>query len=97
MKKAEAWSLSHVPNEKVNYSSMERKLYALIPKDGTPINTLKLMKKYYGNDVPFNGRIIVTGMMRSLIAKVERNKEPFVITKSARNGPNPIEFQVKRR
>lgn len=79
----------------MKYSDREKSILALLPKGGKRINTVELMKKKYGKNVPFHGRIIIIGTLRSLMRKVVYNKEPFRIKKSERRGPHPIEFWIE--
>jgi hypothetical protein len=80
----------------VNYSPSEKRLLDLIPRDGKRITTEELTKKRYaGESVPFNARMIVLGALTNLIRKVEYNREDFKIVKGIRKGPAPIEVWVE--
>jgi hypothetical protein len=71
-------------------------LLDLIPRDGQKITTEELTKKRYaGETVPFNARMIVLGALTNLIRKVDYNREDFRIVKGIRKGPAPIEVWVE--
>ena len=80
----------------ISYSWSERRLFEFLPKDGRPITTKDLAKRYYASlgPPPFHGRKIILGIVDSLRAKVEHNKEGFTIAKSPRRGPSPIEVSI---
>jgi hypothetical protein len=90
---------SELNNGGTPYSVRERNVFKLLPKDGKRISTEQLAKKYYkrnhGSQMHANANII--GIMRSLIRKIEVNKAPVRIMKSARAGPYPVEFWLEKR
>ena len=91
------WSLK---DDGIRYSKKERKLFSLLPQDGSRVDTHKLLKglaRKANGIVPFHARTSLVGAMRSLIEKVDLNKEKFKVCKSERSGPNPSEFWVERR
>lgn len=77
---------------KLRYSPMERRLLKLLAK-GKGLTSEDLVEGVYDGDAPFAARHSVNSVMRSLIRKVEHNKEDFIITKTAPNGPYPTEFK----
>ena len=80
------------------YSKRERSVFKLLPKDGKRISTKQLAAKFYGHDdLHQNANVVIIGVMRSLIWKMEKNKEPLRIMKSARAGPHPLEFWLEKR
>jgi hypothetical protein len=80
------------------YSARERSVFKLLPKDGKRITTNQLVKLYYKNDSrQLNANANIVGVIRSLIRKVDVNKEPFRIQKSARAGPHPLEYWLEKR
>lgn len=84
----------------VRYSKKEQTLFKLLPQDGKRITSVKLLKglaRKANGSLPFHARTSLVGAMRSLIEKVDRNREPFRVKKSDRAGPNPIEFWLEGR
>lgn len=82
--------------KKFKYSPMEEKLLRLLPKGGKPITSSKLAEKIYSRDVhasPLFARESVRGIMASLIRKTKLNREPYVIERSERAGPHPLEYR----
>jgi hypothetical protein len=81
---------------KVRYSPKERRIFAALPHDGTRINSRALTSRLYGREVPFNGRVIVVGTVRSLQRKMIINEEKVIIHSTPQSGPFPIEFWVAK-
>ena len=79
------------------YSPTERSLLGLIPTGGRRINSAELIQLHYGRKPPFNARQAINTAMRQLMLKVSRNKEPFILAKSDRRGPHPIEYWKEKR
>lgn len=78
------------------FSPLEAALLALVPKDGTKIDSTALVGKYYpAGAVPLNGQQLVIGRMRAIGRKAERNDETWRVRKSPRAGPNPISFWIE--
>ena len=77
------------------FSTLEQKLLALIPKDGSRVSSSNLLAAYYGQEVPLNGRPILIGRLRGITAKAEHEKLPWRLRKSKRDGPNAIEFWIE--
>lgn len=84
---------------KVRLSPGEKRLLALLPASGKRINTLELTKLYYARrPEPFNGRIVVVGMVKTLQKKIKTVKQPpFYIHNSERAGPIPMEVWREKR
>lgn len=80
---------------KLKYSHMELKLLELLAK-GSIVSSDELVEKVYDGNAPFAARHSVTAVMRSLIRKIEFNREPFTITKSKLNGPYPAQYRKVR-
>ena len=79
-------------------SKSERAVFSLLPQGrGQLISSDKLVKRYYRGRVPKNGRVIVGGLVRSLTVKAEILREPYIVVKTPRRGPHPIEYGVKKR
>lgn len=78
----------------VKYSPTEQEIFRLLPRaESRKIDTETLTKKFYEmrkvKNLPYNGRIIVNGSVRSLMRKAVRNREPFKIMHTGRAGPHP--------
>lgn len=83
---------------KVKYSPTETQLLRLLPKGGRHISSEELAKKLYRYNVsPFYARNVIVGMMRTLIIKVQKNKEPFRILKTERAGPTPTQYWIQEK
>lgn len=81
-----------LPNS--GYSQNERRLFALLSK--RPVSSTDIMHAYYGGvrKVPWNGRVRMMNVMRSLMRKMAHNKESVTIVHSPRAGPNPVDFRI---
>lgn len=66
----------------------------LIPKTGSSVTTDRLLKKFYGSDIPINGKKIIIGLVRSLVDKTM--KHDFRVQRSERAGPYPIAVWIER-
>lgn len=85
-------------NGKLKYSAMEQSLLALLQHvPNTRLDTNDLASSHYGRRRPRNARQSVIVTMRSLTDKVKRNKEPFIVKRSKRTGPHPIQFWIEKR
>ena len=78
---------------KVKYSKGELAAFKAL-SDKARSSTI-IVEKVYPADVPYNGRKIVIGMLKSLQRKMVANKEPFKLVSSERSGPHPIEFWLE--
>lgn len=81
----------------VKLSAKEAALLALIPKDGSTIDTAALLAAYYGEETPDNGQVIITGRLRSIGRKLDRLAHPFQLIKSERRGPHPVRVWLRPR
>ena len=85
--------------EFVRYSPMEQKLFELLrSKRGRPVTTEWLTLQLYahmGREPPLSARIILTGVLRSLIKKAKINKEPFTIVRTPAQGPHSINVSIE--
>jgi hypothetical protein len=82
----------------VRYSDGERRaLDALKRSPERRLTTLELIRAVYAGDAPFHARQAVAGTMKSLSAKVERNRERFSVRKSRRAGSKPATFTLEER
>lgn len=73
-------------------SRCERKLFKVLPELGVKITTAELLKLYYDADeVPRNGRVIITGLVRVVQKKMSEQVDcPYILCTSERAGPKPI-------
>jgi hypothetical protein len=80
------------------YSKGERSLFSLLPADGTSITSHELVRRRQKREenwrIDYPGNTVST-LMRSLIRKVARNKEPFKLRKSKQRGPYPTEYWIE--
>ena len=82
----------------VPYTLKERNLFRLLPQDGKRISTTQLARRYYhSSQMPMNANVLVVNGVRALKEKVDKNREPFRVRKTARAGPHPIEYWVEKR
>lgn len=89
------FTLSREPN--MRYSKGEQRIFNLLR--GAQRSSQELAVAYYGtaSAVPFNGRKIVIGLLRSLSEKITSNGEPFRLQNTARAGPKPMSFWLEGR
>lgn len=80
-----------------NYSMAEKKLFLLLRR--TEVDTKALVAEFYKDQraTPDNALIIVGATMRSLIKKTAENGESFLIIQTARCGPYPIKYRLRRK
>lgn len=82
----------------LKYSAMEQGLLALLRNsESKRIDTDTLAQQYYKRRPPRNARQSVLATMRNLADKVRRNKEPFLVKRTARRGPHPVEFWLEEK
>lgn len=81
----------------VGYSEAEKQLFDMLSTKERRSTTELVALKYEGQRPPYYAASIVRSLMRGLAAKVERNAEAFVISKSERRGPYPVEFWIESR
>ena len=91
--------MSSAVSKKYKYSPTEQRVLALLPSDGTKLTSGEIMDLHFGTAKrkPLNAQKIIIGILRSLMLKSSRNREPFRICKSARKGPYPIKFWIEER
>lgn len=77
---------------KVRLSPGEERLLKLLPHTGKRISTEELTKLFYNGRIePFNGRLVVIGMVRSLQRKIDTIKtSPVYVHATERSGPYPM-------
>lgn len=80
------------------YSKSERLLFKFVPKSGAKITSEELVRrrKEAENWSIANPRNVVITQMRSLIEKIDGNREPFRLKKSPQLGPYPIEYWIEK-
>lgn len=81
---------------KVKYSNGEQAVFKALST--TPRSSTVMLEKVYPDgkgDMPYNGRKIMIGMLKSLRRKMLVNKEPFKLCNSERNGPHAMEFWLE--
>jgi hypothetical protein len=77
----------------ISYSPQERRALAALPPTGAKVTTSDLARAIYdGGTPPFHAAASVTSVLRTLIRKVEANREDFRIRKSKRIGPSEIQY-----
>ncbi len=85
-------------SDTIRYSTMEERLFRLLPKDGSRISTDVLVGRYYKErSAPMNPMNVIVGAMKSLSEKATRNKEPFRIQRTELRGPHPAEWWIEKR
>lgn len=78
---------------KVKYSKGEIACFKALST--TPRSTTVMLSKIYPKDVPYNGRKIMIGTIKSLRRKMLANKELFKLHNTERSGPHPMEFWLE--
>jgi hypothetical protein len=81
----------------VRLSPSEERLMALLPlSEERRIDTKRLIAKFYrGGEEPFNARMIVLGMIRTIERKLPRMKSARRLRRTERSGPYPIEVWLE--
>ncbi len=82
-----------------HYSSNEKMLFDLVPKNGARItsNELVRLRKAARRWPIANPRNSVISAMRSLMEKIDANKEAFRLRQSPQLGPYPSEYWIENR
>src|SRR5262245_53204867 len=81
----------------VAYTDLERRLFYIL-REHRKLDSVRLSElAYERRSRPANYRVSAMQTVKILMEKVARNREPFLITKSPRNGPNPIFFRLVPR
>jgi hypothetical protein len=90
-----AYSLSE--NGSVGYSPSERLVFKILNRRSLPTPSTIIVGSFYkekGSSVPYNSRQIVMGSLRSLVKKLEANKEEFRVKRIKREGNKVLEYQL---
>jgi hypothetical protein len=82
----------------VKYSENEQMLFGFVPKDGRKITSEELLvrRKKVKRWPIANPRNSISSTMRTLSDKIESNREPFQLCRSAQLGPYPTEYWLER-
>lgn len=93
------FTLQNEDIERVNYSPRELEIFGLLPKNGSHINSSDIVDKYWKGktDIPYYHRIVVMDGLRSLIRKVNHNKEDFMIKTGPSRGPHGLTAWIEKR
>jgi hypothetical protein len=75
----------------MKYSDHEARLLALIPADGSEISSRRLADLMYGDDPPINAPQRTMAAINAVALKAARLREGFIIKKSTRRGPHPVQ------
>jgi hypothetical protein len=81
----------------MSFSPSESRVIDILKKTpGTKLTTAQLADRFYPKkaDRPEYARVIIAGIVRSLVKKTSRTKE-FKIKSSTRSGPHPIEVWIE--
>ena len=78
---------------KVKYSNGEQNAFKALSTKA--LSSTTIVEKFYDKKVPYNGRKIVIGTLKSLKRKMLVNKEPFKLCNSDRAGPHAMEFWLE--
>jgi hypothetical protein len=80
----------------MSFSPSESRVIEILKKSpGTKLTTAQLADRFYKRaDRPEYARVIIAGIVRSLVKKTGRCKE-FKIKSSQRSGPHPIEVWIE--
>lgn len=79
---------------KVKYSKGEQAAFKALAEK--PRSSTDMLPKFYPDKVmPYNGRKILIGMIKSLRAKMLANKEPFKLCNTERQGPHAMQFWLE--
>lgn len=80
----------------IKYSPSETRVLNILQTLGKPATAEAVAKKMYKKDeAPFHSTRVATMTLTSLAKKIKANKEPFVLKKSERRGPYPIDFWLE--
>jgi hypothetical protein len=89
----------HLNDEgKLRYSPSERLVFDILNrKPSFPLLSTEIISAFYkskGQPPPYNCRQIVMGSVRSLVRKVELNKEPFKVQRIKEQGIKALSYQL---
>ena len=78
-------------------SKSEEKLFRLIPENGEPITSKTLADRFYENEVPMNGRTVVTVMIKRIKLKSAVIAGMPLVKSTEGSGRKSIEVWVAKR
>ncbi len=82
---------------KLKYSPSERLVFQILSHKPLSYSSTAIVTAFYktkGQPPPYNSRAIVMGSVRSLVRKVELNKEPFIVRRLKEQGNKVLEYQL---
>jgi hypothetical protein len=84
---------------KRKYTNGERRLIEILRANkGSPMSSKNIAKAHYPpGKSPVNAVRSVVTTLNSIISKNKRSRECFIIMKTERRGPFPIEFWIEER
>ena len=93
------FTLQNEDVERVKYSPRELEIFRIIPKDSSQISSSDIVDKYWRGklDKPYYYRIVVMDGLRSLIRKINHNKENFVVKTGPSRGPHGLLAWIEKR
>ena len=77
----------------MTFSPSEEKIIDLLKKHNK-LTTAQIADKFYKKDRPEYARVIISGVVRSLVKKTARSKD-FRVKSSHRRGPHPMEVWIE--
>lgn len=80
---------------RVGYSPAERRVFGHLCLER--LTSEEISRLHYGRNMPYNGRRIVIGLLRSLVRKTRHNREPFRIGHTDRAGPHSMSFWLMEK
>ena len=89
----------HMASTKRGYSRSELKLIEILRKNrGSPMSSKKIATIHYlPEEAPVNAVRSVVTTLNNVIKKSKRRRECFIIRKTERSGPNPVQFWMEDR
>lgn len=82
-----------ISKKPVKYSPQESKLLDLLAHGNITTSDELAEQLYDGEQAPYHARSSVTSILRTLIDKIDHNKEPFIISKTRPSGPHATQYQ----
>jgi hypothetical protein len=78
----------------IKYSPTEERLLELIPRDGQQVDTHVLVDQFYKNrKKPFHAYVYIGNAMRTLVKKVNRNRESFKLKRT--KNERPVQYWIE--
>lgn len=73
-------------------SPNESRLLALLPEDGSKVSTDTLAKRFFKSKIPFNGRVQLSNLCRTLEGKSKLMRDIPRVYRGKRTGPKSMEI-----